>query len=237
MDISLIVSIALGLFPVVTDTIKENSVHYQKHLEKIRNKAELLADESNAQIRDIPNEYLCTNPNTSIIFPAVTSSLPFIEIEEIRMIFAKLISSAYDQRKISDIHPSFINLITQFSPVDARVLSYLKNNPDYAGIICVKSNEEFPIINSYSLIIEVGIKQLAISLINLNRLGILVVDTYLKDSDTSYLVYEENELAKRTLDNLDTSLTTYIEEKGYTIHFNKTYLTQLGKSFLKVCIE
>lgn len=236
MDIEIAFQIALSTFPVLVDFLKENSVKYQSHILNVKENARQSAKESKEKIVLIPDEHRIQNPNPSVIFPAIQTLLYYLNEEEIRKLFVNLLSSAYDKRKISNLHPGFINIITQLSPNDARILHYIHAHQDFIGIIAIKSNEEYPLIDS-KIVFDIGIEQLSLSMNNLSRLGLLTVDSYLIQSQAVYFVSESDDFSITDLSDVNQGIKSYIIEKGYDLYRNKTYITQLGKSFLKVCVD
>lgn len=233
MDVALIqfwIQIALSLLPPAIDTVKENSKMYQKHTAKVRLQAEEFAKETLGLKDKIPEEHLQT-PKDSILIPALQTSLPYLSEEEIKHLFAKLIASSYDSRKNEYLHNGFINVITQLSPNDARILSYLAHHSDFVGIIAVKGNSEFPLID-FDNLINLGIDQVAISLLNLNRLGLVSVGSY---------VLRKNQIFMKSIDEpnvqINQTVKSFIENQGYNLYPNETFITELGKAFIKVCIE
>ncbi len=232
MDPITAVSLVISFLPFLIQTALDNSPKYQAHLEKIRQKALKMAEEANNYKSEIPNEYL-QDANESILFPAIQTSIPYLNEKDIRKMFAKLIASAYDCRKNEYLHPGFINLITQLSPNDARILSFINNHPDFIGLICIKGNKEYPLIDSFDILSDIGIEQVALSIVNLKRLGILTIDSRLLIEKYPFF----DRPIDKSLNDVDVRITNLITTKNFEIHSNDTFLTELGRAFLKVCIE
>lgn len=78
--------------------------------------------ESIAQkIASIPDGNL-QEPPLSVVGPALEASKYYIEEEILREMFANVISASMDKTKSSDVHHSFVEVITQLSPEDALFL-------------------------------------------------------------------------------------------------------------------
>lgn len=78
-------------------------------------------------ISEVPTEDLC-NPKISVVGPTLEASKYYFEEEDIRNLFAKLIINSTN-RKICDlIHPSFLEIVKQLSPVDANLFHALYCN-------------------------------------------------------------------------------------------------------------
>ena len=102
---------------------------YQKY--KIKQAANLqkYANEVKSGIEKIPEENI-QEPKMSVISPALEASKFYIEEDEIRGMFAKLIASSMDNSKSADIHPSFSEMIKMLSPLDAQNLQTLYQSGD-----------------------------------------------------------------------------------------------------------
>ena len=186
------------------------------------------------EVATIPPENI-QEPPLKILGPALEASKYYIEEEELRSMFAKILSSSFDNRKNSVIHPSFVEIIKQLDVTDARILQSLKeqNHAIDSPIPCMKAvvNSDngtktiFPII--YFIDGFEGINQLAPSLTNLERLGLLKIKsgTYSVD-DSDYDFIRNNSLVQYVLENHP---EISIEKMCFSI-------TPLGKNFLEVCL-
>lgn len=186
------------------------------------------------QVAAIPPENV-QEPPLKILGPALEASKYYIEEEELRSMFAKILASSFDNRKNSIIHPSFVEIIKQLDITDALILQFLKEQ-GYATdspIPCMKAVEKsdngtktiFPII--YFIDGSEGIDELAPSLTNLERLGLLKIknDTYSTD-DSNYDFIRNN------------SVVQYLLRKFPEFSLRKMCfsITPLGKNFLEVCL-
>lgn len=102
---------------------------YQKY--KIKQAADLekYAKEVAKNIEKIPEENI-KEPKMSVVGPALEASKFYMEEDEIRSMFAKLIASSMDKTQSDNIHPSFVEMIKMLSPLDAQNLYYLFHNRD-----------------------------------------------------------------------------------------------------------
>ena len=66
----------------------------------------------------------------SVVGPALEASKFYIEEDEIRGMFAKLIASSMDKTQSINIHPSFVEIIKVLSPLDAKNLYFLYHDGD-----------------------------------------------------------------------------------------------------------
>lgn len=186
------------------------------------------------QVAAIPPENV-QEPPLKILGPALEASKYYIEEEELRSMFAKILASSFDDRKNSIIHPSFVEIIKQLDITDALILQFLKEQ-GYATdspIPCMKAIEKsdigtktiFPII--YFIDGSEGIDELAPSLTNLERLGLLKIknDTYSTD-DSNYDFIRNNSVVQYLLR----------EFPKFSLRKMCFSITPLGKNFLEVCL-
>lgn len=102
---------------------------YQKYKIEQAANLEKYANEVKSGIEKIPEENI-QEPKMSVVGPALEASKFYIEEDEIRGMFAKLIASSMDNSKSADIHPSFSEMIKMLSPLDAQNLQTLYQSGD-----------------------------------------------------------------------------------------------------------
>lgn len=186
------------------------------------------------QVATIPPENV-QEPPLKILGPALEASKYYIEEEELRSMFAKILASSFDDRKNSIIHPSFVEIIKQLDVTDARILQFLKEQNHATGspIPCMKavinsdggSKMIFPII--YFIDGSEGINELSPSLTNLERLGLLKIeDDRYSANDSKYDFIRNNFIVQHMLENYP---EISLEKMCFSI-------TPLGKNFLEVCL-
>ena len=186
------------------------------------------------QVAAIPPENV-QEPPLKILGPALEASKYYIEEEELRSMFAKILASSFDDRKNSIIHPSFVEIIKQLDVTDARILQFLKEQNHATGspIPCMKAVKKydsgsiivFPII--YFLDGTESVSELSPSLTNLDRLGLLKLeDDRYSANDSEYDFIRNNFIVQHMLENYP---EVSLEKMCFSI-------TPLGKNFLKVCL-
>lgn len=132
------------------------------------------------KVNKIPLENL-KEPDFSIIGPALESSKFYINEKEIRELFANLVSSSMDDRKTEHLHHSFVELIKQMSPNDAIIFKFLNNKNFPLPSVRYKavfnfSGSNIKISDAIVLNSPLDIKETEISLINLERIGLIKID-------------------------------------------------------------
>lgn len=192
----------------------------------------LKADILNGVI-EIPVEDI-QNPKIKIIGPALEASKYYIEEEELRQMFAKVITSSLNSKRNPLIHSSFVEIIKQMDVLDAKILNYLKSlnvAPNYPiptlqQVINIDDKEliQYPIIFFTDDLHEVY--KNSASLINLNRLGLI---------DVNYSIKTLNDVDYYFLENHD--LTDFLKKSPNT-GFKRTSicLTTFGYNFLMCCV-
>ena len=218
---------------------------YINYGHNVSNQAALLRAKNEIDVENLRNSTLqevatilpenIQEPPLKILGPALEASKYYIEEEELRSMFAKILSSSFDDRKNSIIHPSFVEIIKQLDITDARILQFLKehgyvtDSPIPCMKAVVKSDEGTRIIFPIIYFIEgtEGIDQLAPSLTNLERLGLVRIksDTY-SANDSNYDFIRNNSLVQHVLED-------YPEVSIGKMCFS---ITPLGKNFLEVCL-
>ena len=171
---------------------------YQKYKIKQAANLEKYANEVKLGIEKIPEENI-QEPKMSVVGPALEASKFYIEEDEIRGMFAKLIASSMDNSKSADIHPSFSEMIKMLSPLDAQNLQTLYQSGDET-ISKIRMTSDGGFIDVCSHIYlgnpETQDNQLiAPSIDNLIRLKLIDVDyETFKNNDALYEKHRNNPL-------------------------------------------
>lgn len=178
-------------------------------------------------------------PNTQIICQALDDSKYCVEDEDIREMFANLITSTMDSRFSKTVHPSFSLILKQMSSTDAKFL--LKFRTSNQLPICnikedyLESDAQLTLFSDYYVEqidhSEQTIYDNAFTISTLRRLGLINV-TYSRylAANNIYDVFNESLFFRGYSDakngDPDISITLV---KGIM------ELTHLGKNFLKTC--
>lgn len=81
-------------------------------------------------------------PPLNILGPALEASKYYIEEEELRKMFAKLIASSMDKTKAPQVHPSFVEIIKQLSSKEALLLKDFNSRNPFAKIVLIEDKED-----------------------------------------------------------------------------------------------
>jgi len=207
-------------------------------------------EELEQKVTSVPQEKL-VEPPLHIVGPSIEASKYYFESDELRSMFANLIAASINVDTIAKAHPSFVEIIKQLSPLDAKNLQLfkLKNRfPIVEYELVIKNNKgKTPYKTNVFLenteIIDVDLNATSIS--NLHRLGLVVIDyeQYLVN-DALYKKFlnipfyqELEQLFTSGISSLNSDLINF--EKIYEkIELKKgiVTITPLGQSFIDLCI-
>lgn len=210
-----------------------NPFHYFNKKQKIKYLYKLKQYQQNLQnkINNIPEEKLC-EPDLQTVGTALENSKFCIDSDELTEMFAKLISSSINIDTKDFVHPAFSEIIKQMTPLEAKIISYLKNKEVFPICKYLEIVEDgYKIITTNILIYqdnENNIDKNSYSVTNLERLGLVSI-TYSDRiiDDNEYNPYED---FKSRLVNDLLPIDKITMRKGYVS------ITPLGKQFVKVCI-
>lgn len=203
------------------------SVYYQNKLETY--KKELIEKE-----KSIPEDKI-EEPDFQTVAVAVENSKYCITNDDLRNMFVNLIGNSIHKDKKKFVHPAFAEIIKQMTSIDANVIAQFKYN-ESLPILELRKIDSYS--NSYSVIftnffIHGGkyklINDLAKSITNLNRLGIINISysKYFTD-DRNY--NEIIEIANSSCEIFE------INSKDMNIQKGIASLTSFGKEFIDACL-
>lgn len=166
-------------------------------------------------------------PEPYVAVPAIQAISYCMNCEELRDMFASLLASAMNSDKKDDVHPSFVEIIKNLSPLDAKIINFLN----------LKNNDKIPIVNyQFSKIqrtsflqleagkqvtdilnhviliddIETNVLKTSTSIHNLERLGLISInytssisDSHLYDKFEKTDLYNEYRSSKSLNPNLE----------------------------------
>lgn len=172
---------------------------YQKYKIKQAANLEKYANEVRSGIDKIPEENI-QEPKMSVVGPALEASKFYIEEDEIRGMFAKLIASSMDKTQSINIHPSFVEIIKVLSPLDAKNLYFLYHDGDETISKFRVANKENGIYTDHFNHVFLGNPEcqdnnlIESSIDNLIRLKLVDVSySKYKSDDSLYDKHRENE--------------------------------------------
>lgn len=199
---------------------------YQKYKIKQAANLEKYANEVKSGIEKIPEENI-QEPKMSVVGPALEASKFYIEEDEIRGMFAKLIASSMDKTQSINIHPSFVEIIKVLSPLDAKNLYSLYHGRDETISKIRVTNKEHGNYTDHFNHVFLGNPEcqdnnlIESSIDNLIRLKLVDVSySAYKSDDSLYDKHRENELflkfktEQEELQQHNTTLLNYLLNGG-----------------------
>jgi len=192
------------------------------------------------KLRNVPPERIRT-PNLLVAGPTL-EALRFAGHEEsLRDLYANLLATSLDAATARDAHPSFVAIIRDMSPDEARIMRLFSPGvvlPLLDLLATQKGGTEFQIVarNFSKIGREADCKYPELTpsyLDNLCRLGLLDIPTgvFIEPGDQYQMLENDPELkaAKRSISNTP----------GFTVRFTKKLveLTNFGKQFCAACVQ
>ena len=177
-------------------------------------------------------------PEPYVAIPAIQQLSYSLDSEELREMYANLLASSMNMDTKTNVHPSYVDIIKQLCPDEAKLLKVLAEKPNQPLIDVRKIRKAddgyIVIIQNFTLLAE-GIcdnpSEIFSYLDNLDRLKLINIfdDIYIKD-DAAYKPLEEYSEIKELMNSK-------IEEGfRYEIKKHKFELTAFAKNFIKVCL-
>lgn len=176
-------------------------------------------------------------PEPYVAVPAIQAISYTMNNEELRNLYANLLAKAMIDDTKESVHPSFVEIIKQMSPIDALVFKIIVES-DIRPIIDL--NRKMPsggtqnIQNHCTWINEFSIKQCATAIDNLLRLGLIEIPfgNYYTQQEAYNYVRENpkfKELEQESLKRLK-------EEESLDYERNYIKLSDLSTLFYNICV-
>ena len=144
-------------------------------------KLEAFEDDLKEKIKDIPTENLQIPP-VKIAGPVLESLRYAYDEEELREMYEEMLATAMDNRKVHQVHRSYVDAVKQMEPLDAQVLRRIYDNGKIVTVhvkIYLTGNEKNHIdampYHYSSKLTDLGDPfQISASISNLLRLGLVI---------------------------------------------------------------
>lgn len=220
---------SLSLFP---HWVREQQNMQQDNLQKF-------SEEVKSKIDEIPDDLL-QPPKMNIFGPAIENSKYYYDNKYYREMFAKLIAASANKDFNDRIHPAFVDVITQLTPLEAQFLNHFfkERHGGIPYLTLYLKSEDIPkqsIFVKYVFNIPADLQiallnNLFLSIENLIRLNIIRIrnNTYYKDIDTYYTPIRISEFYLAAIRGNPNKIS---DEMG-VIEF-----TSFGRYFLETCMN
>lgn len=176
-------------------------------------------------------------PEPYVAIPAIQAISYSMNSEELRNLYANLLANSMISDTKDSVHPSFIEIIKQMSPTDARVFQLIMSSETRPIIDLRKyiSSGDFSIVQYHcSWIQDIPIKQCSTSIDSLLRLGL--IDIPLEECYSDQEIYNnviQNPLFKKLEEQSNLSLSSD-EHLAYEHLYIK--ISDLSILFYNVCV-
>lgn len=207
--------------------------------ESIRLTAEALKD----KLAQIPEDKI-VEPEAYVAVPAMQQLLYCQDNNDLRNLYANLLASSMNIDKKWQVHPSFVDIIKQITPDEAKILSSVPNRKNHSmPLIDVQLFDKIPERkNGHQLLItnftNIGIDKIenkcniCAYIDNLVRLKLLEIPaTYHLTDDSKYTPLEIHPILQEMIPNSYRS----IYDIGY--YHKVLQITNFGLLFKRVCCE
>lgn len=173
-------------------------------------------------------------PEGYVAVPALQALQYSMDSDELRNMYANLIAKAMNEDTKENVHPTFVEIIKQMSPVDAMVFENIYQMP-VTPLINLKVAKEKRGYNNYvynlSWIEQYSYEQVAVSINNLMRLGLIDIPY-----DKHYVEDNTYELVRNTSHYKEKKVL--LEKKGRVEEEkNIIHVPELAKSFYEICVK
>ena len=190
------------------------------------------------KLQNIDQDKIVT-PEAYVAIPAIQAISYSMNSVELRNLYANLLANSMNKDTKDNVHPSFVEIIKQMSPLDAKVFKLIcesEINPLIDLSISYKDGGNNYYKYNISRITLYSYEDICISIDNLTRLGLIEIplgrsytnkETYKFVRDTS-----SYKRIKKELENINKGKIDEIEE-------DEKYIkkTSLAKIFYEMCIK
>lgn len=184
---------------------------------------------------------LIETPEPHIAVPAMQYISYCMNNEELRDMYANLLANSMNKIVKNGVHPSFVEIIKQLCPDEAKILRYIYKNPFIPTIsmkVKKKNKKSVTLVDLFTNITDFcgceygnNYKQY---IDNLMRLGLLIHSTDMhlvnRKAYTSLKTHSWIVEKRKQIEKLETVLSVSFDE-GYM------ELTAFGQSFCAICLE
>lgn len=210
---------------------------WEKWIVNAEKSLELTAEAIQEKVAKIPEEKL-TEPEPYVAVPALQQLSYSLDSEDLREMYANLLTSSMNIDTKTNVHPAFVEIIKQLCPDEAKLLKYLSRHFQQP-IIDVKlklgnGQGYITILQNFTAIAD-GVcdnpSAIGSYLDNLARLKLIDIIT------DEYYTIEELYKPLNEHPRVKALMSSPVQGGGsYEIEKHKFELTTFAKDFIKVCL-
>lgn len=202
--------------------------------------AEYKLQETNALIANrlkYTDENKLVSPLDFVAVPALQALSYSMDSSELRNLYANLLAKSMNTDTRDTVHPAYVEIIKQLSPLDAQIFRYVVANrsaDDEIGFATVDILSNNNTIQQYKNIVigfeEADLSRVSESIDNLMRCGLIAIITNalwdIDDNDNNSIVQ-----MKTVQSEIPEGLSARVS------WITPAYVTELGKNFYLICCE
>lgn len=193
------------------------------------------------KLENVDPEKIVT-PKAYVAIPTIQAISYSMDSEELRNLYANLLAKAMNSDTKDQVHPAFVEIIKQMSPVDSLVFKTIMErqaNP-IIDLVYNKYESDIPIAIESQTIIEnvtdiniASVETVCISIDNLVKQGLISIS---KDKSYTDATLYDNILKSQFY--IIKQQSCPITPDGFIFSHNKKMIikTHLGNSFYKTCV-
>lgn len=222
-----------GIFHLALDPVRKFNIQREYDLEKFKK-------EVYRKTQELPSENL-DDSQMGIVLKAIEDSRYQLNNDDIRMMFAKLIASTFDNRINSTISPKYSSIIADMGPKEAKLLELIfRNRFSVVPIVDLKvkniNNHSERTIKLNALLLDSGPTQdyaLELSLLESANLIKFRDDFRLTNPHFEQIISDYTNSFSPDLGIVFSNLVN-TDQETIDFHHSSYFLTELGKSFCEI---
>jgi len=186
-------------------------------------------------VENVPAEKLVA-PEPYVAIPALEAVSYSMDREELRDLYANLLAKSMYEDTKDHVHPMFVEIIKQMSPLDARIFKTIMEREENPLIDLIYEREDsgFTVIESNVSDIDIAPAHLvSLSIDNLAKQNLISIahDEYCENDELYKKILNSEFYTKQKASHPDT-------EDGFKFTYDKNILhkTNIGKAFYDICM-
>lgn len=194
------------------------------------------------KLANIEPEKIVT-PDTYVAIPAIQAITYSMDSEELRNLYANLLSKAMNNETKSNVHPAFVAIICSLSPLDTRVFKFIMEHQTFSEIASLEIQSK--VINSTRIryiakyvtaITFASYIDVECSIYNLIRCQLITSDDFQYINKTLYQEIKNTPDYIQIINEFEPLLTMSEQQEVFNINERAIKSTRFGKQFYNICV-
>lgn len=204
------------------------------------------------ELKNVPQEKL-TEPDPYVAVPAMQAFSYSMDCDELKKMYAKLLAKSIHIDEKDKVHPSYVEIIKQMSPLDARALEFIVKKKAVA--LCnIRWQKKSPVIwtdlptfrdYTYGRTLiqhlvnasedDASDNDITVSFESLNRLGLIQIADDFSIEQEKYEYFEKCDLVLTYKEYMKFDPAS--DENEIALLKSVAIMTNFGHAFVKVCLS